>query len=68
MKVDNITDVLLGQNRSSVYDIKYSDISALIPVQQVRITTQDTYELGSLWIIDLNHIPYGCSVCYERPN
>ncbi|KAF9220750.1 glycoside hydrolase family 16 protein [Gyrodon lividus] len=28
----------------------------------VRITTQDTYELGSLWIIDLSHIPYGCSV------
>ncbi|KAH7882814.1 glycoside hydrolase family 16 protein, partial [Phlebopus sp. FC_14] len=30
--------------------------------KSVRITTQDVYELGSLWIIDLNHIPYGCSV------
>ncbi|KAI6114526.1 hypothetical protein F5141DRAFT_1107390 [Pisolithus sp. B1] len=28
----------------------------------VRITTQDAYELGSLWLIDVNHIPYGCSV------
>ncbi|KAN0086101.1 glycoside hydrolase family 16 protein [Tylopilus felleus] len=28
----------------------------------VRITTQEAYDLGSLWIIDLNHIPYGCSV------
>lgn len=28
----------------------------------VRITTQDAYELGSLWLIDINHIPYGCSV------
>ncbi|KAG0702169.1 concanavalin A-like lectin/glucanase domain-containing protein [Suillus ampliporus] len=45
IKVDNITNVPLGQNRSTV-----------------RITTQDIYDLGSLWIIDLNHLPYGCSV------
>ncbi|OJA18491.1 hypothetical protein AZE42_08011 [Rhizopogon vesiculosus] len=45
IKVDNITDVPMGQNRSTV-----------------RITTQDTYDLGSLWVIDLYHLPYGCSV------
>ncbi|KIK66646.1 glycoside hydrolase family 16 protein [Collybiopsis luxurians FD-317 M1] len=28
----------------------------------VRITTKDSYSVGSLWIIDLVHIPYGCSV------
>ncbi|EPQ53437.1 hypothetical protein GLOTRDRAFT_116915 [Gloeophyllum trabeum ATCC 11539] len=28
----------------------------------VRITTQASYGVGSLWIIDLVHIPYGCSV------
>lgn len=45
IKVDNTTNVPLGQNRSTV-----------------RITTQDTYDVGSLWIIDLSHIPFGCSV------
>jgi len=28
----------------------------------VRITSQDFYGLGSLWIIDISHLPYGCSV------
>lgn len=28
----------------------------------VRITSQDIYDVGSLWIIDLKHIPFGCSV------
>ncbi|KAH7924694.1 glycoside hydrolase family 16 protein [Leucogyrophana mollusca] len=45
IKVDNTTNVPLGQKRNSI-----------------RITSQDVYDLGSLWIIDVNHIPYGCSV------
>lgn len=28
----------------------------------IRITSQDSYGVGSLWVIDLTHIPYGCSV------
>ncbi|KIY48424.1 glycoside hydrolase family 16 protein [Fistulina hepatica ATCC 64428] len=28
----------------------------------VRITSQDTYAVGSLWIVDVVHVPYGCSV------
>jgi len=28
----------------------------------VRITTQDYYEAGTIWIFDAVHLPYGCSV------
>lgn len=28
----------------------------------IRITTQAAYAVGSLWITDMVHIPYGCSV------
>lgn len=28
----------------------------------VRITTQSAYDLGSVWIADVLHMPYGCSV------
>ncbi|KAI0047741.1 glycoside hydrolase family 16 protein [Auriscalpium vulgare] len=28
----------------------------------VRITSQDFYGVGSVWIIDVSHLPYGCSV------
>ena len=29
---------------------------------QIRITSQDSYEFGSLWVLDLLHLPWGCSV------
>jgi len=28
----------------------------------VRITSKDSYPVGSLWIIDAKHMPFGCSV------
>ncbi|KAL0562771.1 hypothetical protein V5O48_019308, partial [Marasmius crinis-equi] len=42
------------------------DNTSNVPFDQkrntVRITSKDSYAVGSLWIIDLRHIPYGCSV------
>jgi len=42
------------------------DNTSVVPFNQkrnsVRITSTDFYDFGSLWIIDLLHIPYGCSV------
>ncbi|KAJ7048581.1 glycoside hydrolase family 16 protein [Mycena amicta] len=28
----------------------------------VRVTTKSSYALGSLWVVDAVHLPYGCSV------
>jgi len=65
IKVDNTTNVATGQNRNSVRNNEAPKHPELISAQQIRITSQDTYAIGSMWIIDVNHIPYGCSVCYE---
>lgn len=32
----------------------------------IRITSQNSYSIGSLWVIDVVHLPYGCSV-RDRP-
>ncbi|WWC59856.1 uncharacterized protein I303_102418 [Kwoniella dejecticola CBS 10117] len=28
----------------------------------IKITSQDSYEVGSVWVLDAVHLPYGCSV------
>lgn len=28
----------------------------------IRIESRDRYDVGSLWIVDLSHVPSGCSV------
>lgn len=33
----------------------------------VRITTNDYFEVGTVWVIDAIHLPFGCSVCTLRP-
>ena len=37
-------------------------LSAPLPRPQVRLTSKDFYDYGSLWVFDANHLPYGCSV------
>ncbi|KAF8651149.1 hypothetical protein AX16_004851 [Volvariella volvacea WC 439] len=34
----------------------------LVYRNSVRLTTHEAYGVGSLWVIDLLHLPYGCSV------
>ncbi|RDB20074.1 putative glycosidase C21B10.07 [Hypsizygus marmoreus] len=34
----------------------------LVNRESIRLTTKDSYGVGTLWIIDAVHIPYGCSV------
>lgn len=36
--------------------------AALVNRPSIKITTQEAFDLGSLIIIDVNHLPYGCSV------
>ncbi|KAF8886573.1 glycoside hydrolase family 16 protein [Infundibulicybe gibba] len=38
------------------------DVQPLQKRNSVRITTQQAYAVGSLWITDMLHIPFGCSV------
>lgn len=34
----------------------------------VRIESRDRYGVGSLWIVDIAHVPYGCSVSPLGPD
>ncbi|KAG7091333.1 hypothetical protein E1B28_010377 [Marasmius oreades] len=45
--------------------IKVDNVSVVADQQKrntVKITTQDLYPVGSVWITDLHHVPFGCSV------
>ncbi|KAI0264732.1 concanavalin A-like lectin/glucanase domain-containing protein [Gloeopeniophorella convolvens] len=50
------------QNRAIVRVDNVSTVPFNEKRNTVRITSQDFYDVGSLWIIDLTHLPYGCSV------
>ncbi|KAJ7627648.1 glycoside hydrolase family 16 protein [Mycena polygramma] len=64
-EADAFTQQLALVNAAGNVIIKVDNFSN-VPFNQkrnsVRITTKSTYDLGSLWIIDAVHLPYGCSV------
>lgn len=61
IRVDNRTTVSVGERRNSVRPCLWC-MSVKVRRPQVRLTSSEFYDFGSLWIIDLLHIPYGCSV------
>ncbi|KAJ3531069.1 hypothetical protein NM688_g7628 [Phlebia brevispora] len=62
------------QNGSSLYSVDSTtghafikvDNTSFVPYNEkrdsIRITTQDSYNLGALFVIDIYHLPWGCSV------
>ncbi|KAJ6590533.1 concanavalin A-like lectin/glucanase domain-containing protein [Mycena vulgaris] len=64
-EADAFTQQLALVNSAGNVILKVDNFSN-VPFNQkrnsVRITTKSTYSLGSLWIIDAVHLPYGCSV------
>jgi len=64
-EADAFTQELALVNSAGNVIIKVDNFSN-VPMNQkrnsVRITTKSSYSLGSLWIIDAVHLPFGCSV------
>ncbi|KAI0251906.1 hypothetical protein BJV78DRAFT_1207634 [Lactifluus subvellereus] len=50
------------RNRAIIKVDNLSEVPFNEKRNSIRITSQDWYGVGSLWIIDLTHLPYGCSV------
>lgn len=62
---DAFSQGLAFVNNAGNVVMKVDDMHDVLPQQKrnsVRITSQDTYAVGSLWIADIVHIPWGCSV------
>jgi len=58
-----------NEKRNSVCSPFFSGLSTPLQIReytnrttQVRIGSKDYYALGSVWVFDIAHLPYGCSV------
>lgn len=64
-EVDAMSDGLTyvnGDGNAIIRVDNYTNVPFNFKRNSVRITTKDFYALGSLWIIDALHLPFGCSV------
>ncbi|KAL8279304.1 hypothetical protein RQP46_008341 [Phenoliferia psychrophenolica] len=74
---DNLTNGdAIFVNKSAAADLTYInsagnaiikvDNTSVVPYNEkrntVRLQSQDSYGIGSLWVMDAVHVPYGCSV------
>ena len=50
------------QKRKSVSTCAFHGASHVIDIPQLRLTSADFYNLGTVWVIDAYHLPWGCGV------
>ena len=62
VKVDNSSDVLYNYKRNSVCPTKVQMCDQPTVSFQVRISTTDSFPVGTMFLLDALHLPYGCSV------
>lgn len=66
-QADGVANRLTYINSANNAIIKVDNTTTIAPAQvvnrnSVRLTTKDSYGVGTLWIIDVVHLPYGCTV------
>ncbi|KAF8582567.1 glycoside hydrolase family 16 protein, partial [Ramaria rubella] len=60
-----LSENLVGVNSAQNVIIKVDNVTNVpfnFKRDTVRITSTDTYDFGSLWVFDVVHLPFGCSV------
>lgn len=62
IKVDNTTFVEVDQKRKSVGSAVTVLLLSCLTSLQIRMTSQTFFNVGTLWVIDAFHLPWGCSV------
>jgi len=69
-KSDAYTQKLAYVNERNQVVMKV-DNTAYVPWNEkrnsVRIESHHRYGVGSLWVVDISHVPYGCSVSSLNP-